>query len=84
MTRVMSKILHNLFELAQAILWVIGSLIFSLFSIGVVVGITWVFKLAFPFLPNWTIIIALPLALAIYVGTVGWIAWKIIRRKLRI
>ena len=82
--RVRSRVLHNVFELLQAIFWVLASLAFSLFSIAVVVGITWLIREIFPFLPNWSIIFALPLSLAIYVVTVGWIAWRIIRRRLRI
>jgi hypothetical protein len=71
-------------ELGSTFGWVAGSLLFSAFSIAVVIGFAWLVRLAFPWAPAFTVVFALLGGFVLYLFAVGWIAWKILKRRLNI
>ena len=73
--------LRGLWEFLVSLVWVGGALTFSSISIAAVIGIAFLIRLAFPFLPDVAVGFGFLLALAIYILVVGWIAWTIFQRR---
>ncbi len=73
--------LRGLWEFLVSLVWVGAALTFSAISIAAVIGIAFLIRLAFPFLPDVAVGFGFLLALAIYILIVGWIAWTIFQRK---
>ena len=80
----MGRLAYTLFELAKTLGWFAATMGFAAASLGMIIGFAWLFQLAFPFLPDFTIIIALLLGFALYLVVVGWIGWQIFKRRMRI
>ncbi len=64
--------------------WVGGSLLFSAFSVAVIIGIAFALRYMFPFLPNIAGALGLLLGFVIYLVVIGWIGWKLLMRRIRV
>jgi hypothetical protein len=78
------EMLNKIIGLFVALGWVGGSLLFSAFSIAVIIGMAFALRYMFPFLPNIAGALGLLLAFVIYLALVGWIGWKLLMRRLRV
>jgi hypothetical protein len=76
----LEKVAKRVRELLVSLGWVGGSLLFSFASIGIIIGIAWLIKIAFPFLPNSGGALGLFLAFVIYLIFAGWVAWRLLMR----
>lgn len=77
-------LVRALLSLLSTVGWVVGALAFSAFSIAAVIAIAWLLQLAFPFLPDFVVVFAFLIAFAIYVLIVGWIGWRILKRRMKL
>lgn len=78
------RVIRVVKELVVSLGWVAVALSFSALSLGFIVGVAWLIRLALPFLPDFSVIFAFLLAFIIYIVLVVWLGWKLLRRKLRI
>ncbi|MEE9285578.1 MAG: hypothetical protein V3V35_07610 [Dehalococcoidia bacterium] len=75
--------LRGLWEFLVSLGWVAASLAFSAFSIAAVIGIAFLIRTAFPFLPDAAGAFAFVFSFVIYVVVAGWVAWQIMAWRMR-
>ena len=75
--------LRGIWNFLVSVGWVAASLTFSAVSIAAVIGLAFLMRLAFPFLPDATVGLAFLLAFFIYALIVAAIGWWYLMYKLK-
>lgn len=69
-------------DLFKTVAWLAATLTFTAVSLGFIIGFAWLFQLAFPSLPDITVVFALLLGFALYLLVIAWVGWKLLKRHI--